>query len=96
MDSDLRENQSATIDFLTESGSYPHAPKAVERIDTHGAVIFLAGERAYKLKRAVKLAYLDFSSLEKRRAVCERELALNRVTAPELYLGLLRDCRGRR
>jgi hypothetical protein len=99
MDSDLREDQSATIDFLSEPGSYPHAPKAVERIDTHGAVIFLAGERAYKLKRAVKLAYLDFSSLEKRRAVCERELALNRVTAPELYLGLLpvrRDAHGGR
>jgi len=93
----LLEDQSATIDFLSEPGSYPHAPKAVERIDTHGAVIFLAGERAYKLKRAVKLAYLDFSSLEKRRAVCERELALNRVTAPELYRGLLsvrRDANG--
>ena len=66
-------------------------------MDTHGAIIFLAGDRAYKLKRAVKLAYLDFSTLEKRRAVCERELELNRRTAPALYLGLIpvtRDERG--
>jgi aminoglycoside phosphotransferase family enzyme/predicted kinase len=98
MAGDLSESQSATIEFLREPRSYPHRPRTVERIDTHGAVIFLAGSRAYKLKRAVKLAYLDFSSLEKRRAVCERELALNRATAPELYLGVLpimRDAGGR-
>ena len=90
-------DQSAVIRFLLDPASYPRAPERVERMDTHGAIIFLAGDRAYKLKRAVKLAYLDFSTLEKRRAVCGRELELNRRTAPGLYLGLIpvtRDERG--
>ena len=83
------DDQSQIIDFLSRPQSYPHRPGTVERIDTHGAIIFLAGDRAYKLKRAVKLAYLDFSGLGKRRAVCERELVLNSRTAPALYLGVL-------
>ena len=78
--------QSQVIAFLERPESYPHQPARVERIDTHGAVIFLAGDRVYKMKRAVKLAYLDFSTLEKRCEVCERELALNRQTAPQLYV----------
>src|SRR5690606_11640291 len=48
-------------------------------------VIFLAGSRAWKLKRAVKYDFLDFSGVERRRAMCEAELRLNRRTAPELY-----------
>lgn len=82
-------NQLDVIRFLMAPESYGHRPARVERMDTHGAIIFLAGDRAYKLKRAVKLAYLDFSTLEKRRAVCEREMELNSLTAPGLYLGVL-------
>ena len=48
--------------------------------------MFLAGDRAYKLKRAVKYPYLDFSTAERRRVACEAELTLNRRTAPKLYL----------
>ena len=58
---------------------------------------FLAGDRAYKLKRAVKFPYLDYSTAEQRRAACEAELALNRRTAPDLYLevrALTRDPNG--
>ena len=58
------------------------------RIDTHAALVFLAGERAYKLKRAIKLPYLDFSTIEKRRVVLERELAINARITPELYLAV--------
>ncbi|MCE7997219.1 MAG: AAA family ATPase [Rhodobiaceae bacterium] len=58
----------------------------IERIDTHISVIFLAGPYAYKLKKRVDLAYLDFTTLEARRNACERELELNRRTAPTLYL----------
>ncbi len=60
----------------------------VECVETHGALIFLAGDLAYKLKRAVRLPYLDFSTLAKRRAACENEVRLNRRTAPNLYLGV--------
>ena len=57
------------------------------------SLVFLAGERAYKLKRAVKLPYLDFSTADLRREFCAAELALNRRTAPTLYLSLRRLAR---
>ncbi len=66
-------------------------------IETHCALIFLAGEEALKIKRAVKFDYLDFSTLSKRRAVCEHEFALNKPAATELYLGVVpiaRDAQG--
>jgi uncharacterized protein len=61
---------------------------APERIDTHGAAIFLAGGRAYKIKRPVSFPYMDLSTPAKRLAACEAEITLNRRTAPEIYLGL--------
>ena len=71
---------------MSEPSSYTPRPDVVERIDTHGAIVFLAGDRALKIKRAVKLAYLDFSTLAKRRRACEREVEINRITAPGIYL----------
>jgi aminoglycoside phosphotransferase family enzyme/predicted kinase len=56
-------------------------------IETHISRVFLCGDRAWKLKQAVTLPYVDFGSLEQRRVACEREVALNRRTAPDLYLG---------
>ena len=76
------EDQSATIAALEKR----LAPD--RRIDTHGAVVFLSGDRAYKLKRAVKFPYMDFSTAERRRAMCEAELEINRRLAPEIYLGV--------
>ena len=61
---------------------------APERIDTHGAAVFLAGGRAYKIKRPVRFPYMDLSTPAKRLAACEAEITLNRRTAPEIYLGL--------
>tara|TARA_R110002126_G_scaffold76495_7_gene191072 strand:+ start:514 stop:2052 length:1539 start_codon:yes stop_codon:yes gene_type:complete len=57
-----------------------------ERIDTHISVVFLTPDRAYKLKRALSTGYLDFTGLDDRKRGCEREIALNRRTAPEIYL----------
>ena len=68
--------------------------ESVGRVETHISEIFLAGETAYKLKRAVKFPYLDFSNSELRRAACEAEVALNRRTAPALYLGTAAVTRG--
>lgn len=70
-------------------------PDAV--IETHISRVFLSGDRAWKLKKAVTLPYVDFGGLEQRRVACEREVALNRRTAPELYLGcrpVYRDAAG--
>jgi aminoglycoside phosphotransferase family enzyme/predicted kinase len=55
-------------------------------IETHIAAVFLTGERAYKLKKAVDLGFLDFSTREKRRWAIGRELEFNRRTAPDIYL----------
>jgi len=84
---DSSHEQDGVIAFLADPASHG-ALGPVERIDTHASVIFLVGERAYKLKRAVRLPYLDFSTPEKRKAVCEAELALNRRTASALYCGI--------
>ncbi|WP_338467000.1 AAA family ATPase [Novosphingobium sp. ZN18A2] len=86
-------NQQATIDFLSRPESHGF-DGPVECVETHGAIVFLAGDRAFKLKRAVDLGYLDFSTPEKRHAACEAELALNRRTAPDLYLAVRSIGRG--
>lgn len=76
--------QEAVIAFLGNPRAHGGGP--VERIDTHAAMVFLSGDRAVKLKRAVRYPYLDFSTVERRREACLAELALNRRTAPTLYL----------
>ena len=80
--------QAEVIAYLGDPASYPGRPGRVERFETHGALVFLAGEEAWKIKRAVRFPYMDFSTLEKRRAACAREVEINRRLAPEIYLGL--------
>ncbi|AKH42971.1 hypothetical protein FHS61_003121 [Altererythrobacter atlanticus] len=82
-----QQDQQEVIDFLSRPESHGGAGP-VERVETHIAVIFLVGDRAFKLKRAVRYSYLDFSTPAQRRAVCEEELRLNRRTAPELYIAV--------
>ncbi|MCG6205083.1 AAA family ATPase [Rhodopseudomonas sp. HC1] len=62
-----------------------HGGAKVRQIDTHGAAVFLAGDRALKIKRAVRFPFLDYSTLERRKAACERELEVNRRFAPQIY-----------
>lgn len=71
--------------FALLSDPATHGGAAVRRIDTHAASVFLAGERAYKVKRAVRFPFLDYATLPRRKAACEAELAVNRPFAPELY-----------
>jgi len=82
----MADDQHDVIDFLSRPSSYGAAVARIDVIETHVSLVFLAGDRAHKLKRAVKFPYLDFSSAEQRRVACEAELALNRRTAPDLYL----------
>ncbi len=79
------DDQREVIAFLGDPANHGAAADKVERIETHASVVFLVGERAYKLKRAVRLPYLDYSTLSRREQYCRAELALNRRTAPELY-----------
>jgi aminoglycoside phosphotransferase family enzyme/predicted kinase len=75
-------DQSEAIRFL--EGGADRGSRAI-RIDTHGAVIFLIGDQAFKIKRAVKYDYMDLSTLEKRRTLLDREFELNRDGAPSIY-----------
>ena len=79
--------QQAVIDFLGDPASHGGMP--VKRIDTHAASVFLAGDRALKIKRAVRFPFLDFSTLEKRKKACESEIAVNRDFAPAIYRGIV-------
>ncbi|MER8781239.1 AAA family ATPase [Mesorhizobium sp. M1006] len=81
------DDQQSVTAFLLDSASYG-ATGPVEAIETHISRIFLTGERAYKMKRAVKLPYVDFSTPALRLAACKKEVQLNSKTAPGLYLGV--------
>ena len=81
------EDQGAVIAWLASPAAHDGA--AVEQIVTHAAIVFLAGNRAWKLKRAVVYDYLDFSTVERRRLMCDAEVRLNRRTAPQLYVGVV-------
>jgi aminoglycoside phosphotransferase family enzyme/predicted kinase len=80
-------DQDEVITFLADPASYAARSERVDRRETHGALVFLAGEDAWKIKRAVRFPYMDLSTLDKRKAMCVRELEINRRTAPEIYLG---------
>jgi uncharacterized protein len=81
--------QEQLLAFLSDGRSYGLPGAEVERITTHAAHVFLVGDRAYKMKRAVRYSFLDFTALDRRRRALEAELALNRRTAPMLYRRLV-------
>lgn len=89
----IAENQDEAIEFLKNPANLG-LDGAVEVIETHISMIFLAGRRAFKMKRAVKLPYVDFSTPALRLVACTKEVVLNSVTAPGLYLGTRRLVRG--
>ncbi len=76
------------VDALTDPSAYPHPAEDVEVHHTHISVVFLAGDFAYKVKKPVDLGFLDFTTLERRRRFCRREVRLNRRLAPGVYLGV--------
>jgi len=79
-DADL---QRQVLDFLDGSSFGP--AKGGKRIDTHASMVFLGADRVLKIKRAVRLPFLDYSTLDKRKRACEEELRVNAGNAPELY-----------
>ncbi|MGH9833388.1 MAG: phosphotransferase [Blastocatellia bacterium] len=76
------------VAFLSKLESYPAPTRAVETKETHMSWVFLTDTQAWKLKKPVRLDYLDFSNPEARRRNCEQEVRLNRRLAPEVYLGI--------
>jgi aminoglycoside phosphotransferase family enzyme/predicted kinase len=80
------EDQSRAIALLGDPAT--HGGETPSRVDTHGAMVFLTRDRVYKLKRAVRYSFMDFSTAALRQAACEAEVRLNRRVAPEIYLGV--------
>ena len=76
------------VEFLSRPDAYSHAVSTVACRETHMSWVFLAGDRAYKLKKPVRFPYLDFSTLARREAACRAELRLNRRLAPDVYVGV--------
>jgi aminoglycoside phosphotransferase family enzyme/predicted kinase len=85
--SDEAKNQDNVLKFLADPAAYGGGN--VKRIDTHSAAVFLTQDRVLKIKRAVKFPFLDYSTLEKRKAACEAELKVNALYAPEIYRGVI-------
>ncbi len=85
--SDETDRQNEVFGFLADPKT--HGGRNVQRIDTHAASVFLAGDRALKVKRAIRFPFLDYSTLGKRKAACEAELAVNAPYAPEIYRGVV-------
>ncbi len=83
---DHLSTQDAIFAFLADPAS--HNGQVVDRIDTHISTVFLVGRRVIKVKKAVHLPFLDFSSLGAREDACRKEVDLNRRTAPNLYKGV--------
>jgi aminoglycoside phosphotransferase family enzyme/predicted kinase len=81
--SQMDQSQEPVFALLSDPAT--HGGATVKRIDTHAASVFLAGERAFKVKRAVRFPFLDFSTLARRKAASETEIEINRPFAPEIY-----------
>ncbi|OGB28734.1 MAG: hypothetical protein A3F78_15990 [Burkholderiales bacterium RIFCSPLOWO2_12_FULL_61_40] len=85
----MDETLPPLIQALLEPRRYPHAVAQVELVQTHISWVLLAGEFAYKVKKPLKLPFLDFSTLARRHACCQDELRLNRRFSPEIYLDVV-------
>jgi uncharacterized protein len=77
-----------SIADLMKSDAFPHAVRRFELVETHISWVVLTGDDAYKIKKPVRLDFLDASTLDRRRQLCEEELRLNRRLAPDLYIGV--------
>lgn len=82
------QDQTDVLRFLNDPASYGEQAVPITTTTTHISVIFFAGQRVFKLKRAVHLPYVDFSTAAQRLAACRQEWRLNQRTAPMLYVGV--------
>jgi uncharacterized protein len=83
------QDQKQIVQALLTPEAYPKNPGKIELIQTHISFVFLTQEYVYKVKKAVNFGFLDFSTLDKRRLFCEKELELNRRLCPEIYLEVI-------
>ncbi len=79
----------AIAQAMLKPETYPEPPVKIELMQTQMSFIFLAGDYVYKIKKPVNLGYLDYTTLEKRKFFCQKEVELNRRLCPETYLGVI-------
>lgn len=91
---DTESIQAEALAFLADPATHGEPTSGVRRLSTHISEVFLVGERAFKVKKAVRFCFADFSTLEARHAACEAEIRLNRRTAPDIYIGTAAIRRG--
>jgi aminoglycoside phosphotransferase family enzyme/predicted kinase len=82
-------DQDALLAAMLQPDFYPRPPAEVVHKETHISHLFFAGDLVYKVKKAVRYSFLDYSTLEKRRNFLQAELRLNRRLAPSVYIGVL-------
>ena len=85
----FRRLDSSLIESLLDPQAYPHPVESIKMIETHISWVILTGQFAYKIKKPIELAFLDFRELASRLYYCEQEVRLNRLWAPEIYLGVV-------
>ena len=78
--------QKQVVEALMKPEAYDEEPGRIELIQTHISFVFVTRNLVYKVKKAVDLGFLDFTTLEKRRFFCEKELELNRRLCGDMYL----------
>ncbi len=83
------DHHDTIVRGLSRPVAFARRTSKVEFIETHISTLFLTDDRVYKVKKAVDLGFVDFSTLERRRYFCDEECHLNRRLAPEIYLGVV-------
>ena len=86
------ETSRAVLAFMNDASSYPHSVERIRHVETHISHVFLTGEVAYKIKKPIRLPFLDFSTRTLRKKFCQRELELNSRFAPALYERVVSIC----
>ena len=79
-------DQRQIVDALLSPDTYEEDPEGIELVQTHISFVFLTRKFVYKVKKAVNFGFLDFTTLERRRYFCEKELELNRRLCGDMYL----------
>lgn len=85
-------SQEPVLSAMMDPSFYPKRPPEVTRKETHISHLFFAGDLVYKIKKAVRFSFLDYSTLNRRRHFLHEEMRLNRRLAPSVYLGVLPIC----
>ena len=87
--SDNNSDRKTLLQSLLDAAAWPHPVDGLRILETHISWVLLTGEYAYKIKKPIKLEFLDFSTLELRHRWCKEELRLNSRWAPQLYIDVV-------